>query len=101
MNFRSPKLLKAARDQPCVLCGSTGTTIAAHANWQEFGKGMGLKAHDWATAHLCHICHDIIDGRTIGRRWDTTPDRERREIWMRAWIKTIERLFEQGIVVVK
>lgn len=50
MSFRSKKLLDSARDQPCVLCGSKGTTVAAHANSVALGKGVGIKAPDYYTA---------------------------------------------------
>jgi hypothetical protein len=96
MSYRNKKLLRAAKDQPCVLCGSVGTTIAAHANWQEFGKGLGCKAHDWAVAWLCQICHDTIDGRR-----GAMQRQEAYERWITAWIRTMTKLFELGIVVVK
>ena len=95
MSFRSPKLLKAARDQACVLCGRTGTTVAAHCNMTEHGKGIGIKAPDCLVAFLCMDCHREIDS---GYRF--TRD-EKREMWYRAFARTVVQWFEQNIVIVK
>lgn len=96
VSFRSPKLLNAARDQPCVLCGSTGTTIAAHANSVALGKGTGCKAPDFYTAWLCQACHDWVDGR-VGH---LTKD-EKQERWTTAYLRTVAQWFELGVVKVK
>lgn len=96
MSFRSKTLLAAARDQPCVLCGSVGTTISAHANSVALGKGTGIKAPDYYVAWLCRACHDEIDGRT-GR----LTKQERYDLWTTAYLRTVAQWFEQGIVRVK
>ena len=96
MSYRNKKILAAARDRQCVLCGSTGTTIAAHSNRVEHGHGTGIKAPDYYVAFVCQCCHDEIDGR----RGKLTKD-ERREQWTRAFVRTIAILFDDGIVVVK
>lgn len=96
MSFRSPKLLKAAKDQACVLCGRRGSTVSAHCNMTEHGKGIGIKAPDCLIAFLCTTCHSSIDGHS-GR---LTRD-EKREMWYRAFARTVVQWFEQGIVVVK
>jgi len=39
--------------------------VAAHYCGQyqhRLGKGMGQKAHDFASAHLCGACHSHFDG---------------------------------------
>ena len=59
--YRNPKLLKLAKDAPCSLCGSIGTTVSAHSNYSEHGKGMGKKAEDCYIAFLCYQCHMEID----------------------------------------
>jgi hypothetical protein len=59
--YRNPKLLALAKDAPCSLCDSTGTTVAAHSNYTEHGKGMGKKADDCYIAFLCYKCHMDID----------------------------------------
>lgn len=91
--FRSPKLLKGANGEPCVLCQSVGTTVAAHSNSQEHGRGMGHKAPDYYVAYVCQRCHDLIDGRSGGLSKD-----EKRELWLRAFVRTVSLWFERGIV---
>jgi hypothetical protein len=93
VTYRNPKLLSAARDRPCVLCGSVGTTVAAHSNSLEHGRGMGHKAPDWAIAYVCQSCHDQIDGRSGGLSKD-----QKRELWLRAFVKTVGVWFLEGIV---
>jgi len=91
-NFRSKKLLMSAKDVPsCMGCGAdnVGNVVAAHANWSEYGKGMGLKAHDWAIAFLCESCHYGIDAGEMGRD-------EKKSSWAAAHAKTLEWLFETG-----
>jgi hypothetical protein len=94
--YRSKKLLNAARDIPCCMgCGrhNDGSVVMAHANWSEYGKSMGMKAHDWAIAALgTNCCHgQLDDGKEMTRE-------ERKEFWCRAHVKTLEWLFETGRV---
>lgn len=91
--FRSKKLLKSVKDFECQHCGKYGQTVPAHANWQEYGKGTGLKAHDCFVAALCTACHNYVDGR-IGR----ATNEEKRAIWEQAWKRTVYLWFERGIV---
>ena len=94
MMYRSKKLLQAAKDAPvCMGCGKSnhGDVVAAHANWSEYGKGMGMKAHDWAVAYLCHECHARID-QGQGSKQD------KREAWQRAHVRTLEWLFDTGVL---
>lgn len=93
MSYRSQKLLDAARDQACVICGSVGTTVAAHSNLVEHGKGVGVKAPDYRIAFLCMNCHSLVDGR-VGK---LTRD-EKRAMWIDAHVKTVGILFEKGFV---
>ena len=44
--MRDAKRLAAIRKLPCVRCGKPAPSEAAHANWAEYGKGMGTKAAD-------------------------------------------------------
>ncbi len=96
MSFRSPKLLKAAKDQPCVLCGARGTTVACHLRSVEFGSGTGIKCPDCLTAWLCQPCHDWIDNRSGKATYE-----ERGAAWERAFKRTVVQWFEQGIVEVR
>ena len=93
MTFRAPKLLKAANGRPCVLCNSVGTTVAAHSNSLEHGRGFAHKAPDYFVAYLCHRCHDEIDGRS-----GQLTKEEKRARWLSAFIRTVALWFEEGVV---
>lgn len=94
--FRSEKLTQSVRHFDCQHCGKYGHTVPAHANWQQYGKGAGLKAHDCFVAALCTTCHDYVDGR-IGK----ATEQEKQEMWSNAWRKTVLLWFESGVVSVK
>lgn len=90
--FRSPALLKLAQGAPCLiqipgLC--TGrNVVACHSNWQEHGKGVGLKGHDCFIAFGCQQCHEAIDGRNKLEKDD------RRHYWRQGHDRTILWLFQ-------
>ena len=42
-------------------CQAPAPSQACHANWGQFGKGMGIKADDSYTITLCHDCHVWLD----------------------------------------
>ena len=94
--FRSKKLLRSVRDLPCMSCGKEGETVPAHANWHRYGKGAGLKAHDWAVAALCQRCHALVDGRE-----GILTLEEKHAKWHAAWIDTVQSWFEMGVIQVK
>lgn len=88
-NFRSRALLDLAhRVTECQSCGRhTPGAEPAHSNMSAYGKGAMLKAHDWAHAALCHDCHVLLDqGPELTRE-------ERRELWERAFRKTLTLYF--------
>lgn len=91
--YRSKKLLKSVRDFDCQSCGRRGPCVPAHANWNQYGKGMGLKAHDWAVAAVCNDCHNLIDGRR-----GCLSSEQAHELWQRAWVNTVRLWFEHGVV---
>lgn len=96
MNYRNRDLLNMARDVPvCMACGrhNDGTIVACHSNEQAAGKGMGIKAHDWAVAFCCSGCHDEIDGRAGG--YDAE---HRNAVWRRAFYNTMQWIFSTGRV---
>lgn len=99
MNWRSPKLLKAAKDAPnCMGCGTAnmgGNLVMAHSNQLRDGKGTGIKAHDFRVAILCHHCHMSLDA---GGHWGRE---DKREFWEQAHRKTVAWMFLSGIVEVK
>jgi hypothetical protein len=94
-NYRNKKILAAAIDVPvCFGCGehNAGQVVAAHANWLEYGKGRGIKAGDNFIAYLCHACHHQVDeGIALSKQ-------EKKEFWNRAHIKSMEWIFNNGIV---
>ena len=96
MTFRSRKLLDLARDQPCVMCGTSyGTIVAAHSNLLEHGKGMGTKAHDGMSAWLCHRCHSDYDqGKGMSKE-------ERKLFILTAICRTYKQLWNQDLIGVK
>jgi hypothetical protein len=90
--FRSEKHRRAVASQECGGCDSFAGSQAAHEN---MNKGMGLKVSDARCAALCPICHRELDqGASMTRE-------ERREFWKDAFIKTIVRMIERGVLVVK
>ena len=65
--MRDNKRLEAIRKLPCVQCGMMPPSEACHANWAEFGKGMGIKADDQYTIPLCRKCHFALDTYSMSR----------------------------------
>lgn len=92
MMYRNKKLTSAAKNFDCQSCGAYGPSVPAHANWHEYGKGAGLKAHDCFIAFVCMRCHDLIDGR-IGK----LTQEEQKEKWMAAHIRTIVLIFQHNL----
>lgn len=97
MNFRSPKLLRDARDRSCLLavpdvcCGDPATVVAAHANWSEYGKGKSIKAHDWASARGCMTCHRYLDQ-------GPAPRETKKRLWYAAWVRQLADWKRRGII---
>lgn len=84
--------LSLCKDQQCSGCGADdGTVVPAHANSQEFGKGMGHKADDWTVVPLCMTCHDRLDK-------SGEPREVKRAFWERCWNRHMKRLFRAGLV---
>lgn len=100
--YRNPKILAHARGQACTNCGTQDdTTVAAHSNLQEHGKGRGLKAHDIYVAYLCHACHRWLDA--VGNLRDPTGlyysnATDKREMFTRAMHKTLLILVKDGVL---
>lgn len=95
--YVNAKLLSLARTMPCMFTFAhdcRGDVMACHANWQQWGKGVGLKCPDWAWAAGCMAAHREIDGK-IG----ATMTREEREShWLNAFIATQDFLWSEGRV---
>lgn len=99
MTFRSPKLLKASRDQVCVRCGKTHGVVGAHytgVRRLKLGGGYGIKVHDFLTADLCQECHQYMD--TLSREKEKRYGHSEEFFYYIAL--TWERRFLQGTLVV-
>jgi len=66
--MENPHLLRMARGKPCLLrctdlCegDKSQTAVACHSNFQEHGKGMGIKASDQWSCWGCSRCHAALD----------------------------------------
>jgi hypothetical protein len=90
MIYRNTKLIKLVRDIPCQHCGIQSETIcAAHRNE---GKGMGIKVSDALIAALCFECHYKLDmGKDLNKE-------EKRDMWNRAYIGTMQYLWEHEMI---
>ncbi|WFF39275.1 hypothetical protein LU290_03365 [Moraxella nasibovis] len=71
--------LTTIRQLPCIRCQAPPPSQACHANWQEFGKGMGKKADDSYTIPLCLSCHQWLD-----QYWQMSRD-EAKEWFLEKW----------------
>ena len=95
-NYRNPKILKLAKDAPCMMCAmQDGTVVAAHSNQLRDGKGTGIKSHDYRIAFLCNQCHHMIDNDKALNKQD------RIAAWEEAHRKTIGYLFTSGHLEIK
>lgn len=94
--FRAKSLTAMAHDAPCFAtfahdCSQAQGCDPAHANWQRYGKGVHLKAPDWAVAFVCRNAHRELDGKV-----NATMSREAREAeWMNAFIGTHNWLWRE------
>jgi hypothetical protein len=90
MMYRDVHLLNLARGQRCLLnchpqCmdDEGSTTVAAHSNWGEHGKGKSIKAEDSYSVWACWRCHQLLDqGMTeIGKKevWLEGYERQKKE----------------------
>lgn len=97
--FRSKRLTDLARIVPCMFVFAhecKGDTMACHANWLQWNKGVGMKAPDWAWASGCLTAHNAIDDKL-----NKTLSMEAREAeWMMAFVSTQNYLWENRLVKV-
>ncbi len=69
--IREPKILKAIHGSKCRLRTAwcrNGPAVPCHSNWQEDGKGQGIKAHDWFVVAGCSECHRWLDEGPDGKQ---------------------------------
>jgi hypothetical protein len=94
--YRNPKILEHAKGQSCTLnlpgCRYyTETTVFCHLNGIEWGKGIGIKAHD-VGFFGCSSCHAKYDSTN-----DFDPDWLDLQVY-RAVIKTVIILLNDGVI---
>jgi len=98
---RSKKLLQASKDQTCVNCGAQGTVVGAHLQGMRahaFGKGRGIKAHDFCVADLCMRCHAKFDSYEGSAGKNLQAQIDHSEQFLYCVLKTIERRFRDGVI---
>lgn len=66
------KVMADARrpDNPCIRCGSTGSTCGRHYNGLRqhlYGKGRGIKCHPIMVADLCAECDRDFQEGSVGK----------------------------------
>lgn len=94
--MKSKRLTDSAKYQPCIRCGGgqDGSVCARHYNGfrqQAYGKGMGEKCSDLASAELCARCdHRFTEG--VGDRYSI----ERSEQFLHYCMLTNIRRAERG-----
>lgn len=99
--IRSKKVLRSAQGQPCFLklpgiCNcDPDTTVWAHLNGGEYGKGMGIKAHDIAGFPACSSCHSAYDLNAHG-----LGAAHMSAILLRAVVNAMVMLIERKIIIV-
>jgi hypothetical protein len=89
--YRDANLLKLAKGEKCLLQISDycfrdegSTTVAAHSNLMEHGKGKSLKAEDCFTVWSCYKCHSLFDqGGSFTRE-------EKNDLFYEALLRQIE-----------
>lgn len=94
MTFRSRSLLNLAHDMPCCadfehVCVDHNGCEPAHADWQEFGRGIGHKAGDHFFAAMCHNAHRMISAQIN----PPFTREERKSHWLKAYIRTQDWLW--------
>lgn len=93
-----PKLRQSAKDAPhcmnpgCLRSNHDKRCVLAHANWLDYGKGVGLKTSDIFGAILCNECHDYVD------RGPHQYSADRRHLWERAHRATLVYWIQAGIL---
>lgn len=98
--IRSKALTDAARGESCLLaiprvCRSNSeTVVACHSDFQEDGKGTGIKAEDIYIAFGCVDCHSWLHSGGPSKE-------DKRDAFHRGMKRTWKRLIEKGVISVK
>ena len=90
------KLTKASKGSACIRCGVDGA-YSCHYNGtfqHAYGKGMGKKCHDLATAEFCFNCDRVFsEGTSIYKN-----SIERDQMFFHYIMLTNIRRFENGVL---
>ena len=77
-------------------------TVAAHYQGMRshlFGKGTGLKPHDFCIADLCSKCHQLFDNYLVSDGENRDQRRiDHSEQFLYCIIRTLERRIRQGVM---
>lgn len=97
MTYRNRKLLNIAHDMPCCAdfphdCNAHLGCEPMHADSHIFGRGHGHKSHDFAFAAGCSNAHRILTAKVND---DLSRDQKFFD-WLRAYVKTLEWLWQNG-----
>lgn len=86
----------------CTNCGaySPEGLEPAHENGIAAGKGQSIKSQDNRHAALCHACHAWYDsGGTDSPCGLYAPVRaEKKEMWVRAHLRTFDEYWRRGLL---
>lgn len=90
MTFRSPKLLKIAREAPCMLAlavdCSNNPSVGCHSDLLRHGRGVGYKSGDQFAVAGCPACHELFTRKHLGEKYE--------QIWQIAHERYLTWLFE-------
>jgi len=96
--IRSKKITQSAKDEDCTMgspvCnGNPATVCWRHSNYGDDGKGWGIKAHDILGFYGCQPCEYWFSHQA--------SKEDKLFYFFRAWKRSIIRLFEKGVIVIK
>lgn len=96
--IRIQKILDSARGEDCALqidgvCNhNPETTVWAHSNQHEDGKGMSTKAHDLFGCYACSDCHAWLDGGYVRGGYTTDFVNETfHRAMKRSWLRLVQK----------
>ena len=98
--MKLPDVRKLAKGQDCMFeivghcCHDPATVVFCHDR-KHSGGGMGYKGAD-VGAFGCHVCHDIVDGRTKIDCAPDTIDWYWRRAHVRMWLFYMDYLESDG-----
>jgi hypothetical protein len=101
MNYVNQKIRDSAKGRNCTMnspdCNhNPETTVWAHSNYHEHGKGIGLKSHDIFGFFSCSGCHKWYDGEYV---LHPCPHRvTRHEYYQRAHDRSLLILVKDGVL---